>query len=416
MTLELLKNTNQKLDLFLKIWLPFIFITSVVVIPQIKGTIPAFIFAFIAVFYSLIFSRKISVQILFRIIITLSCFALYFLISQLLIFTFSFENEIRSGVIFVSKEPSLLFKSSFFTQSLYLVASVIIFYFISYVYKPEKHDKYLFFGATLVLLYGFYELIFYWTTGSFGDFLSNRIFGEDSIGGSLQTITFSGFSTQRFKSLTGEPSMYVFSMFPVFIYTYENGKRTLSYFILLSLIFTFSTTFILGIVLFIVYKIFSNGINNKFVVYTFLLLLIGFIFFFPKIYPVLEKLIIQKLEGSNVSGSERSTNFFNHFDYFLDFPFLLKFFGLGFGYVRSTDFLSTLLVNVGIIGFLLYTFIFLYPVIKPGKTRRDRSLKIILIFIFISSILSVPEFAYPSIWLFLGIAYNQLVKRRTVLN
>jgi hypothetical protein len=416
MTFELLKINNFKLDLFLKVWLPFIFVTSVVIIPQIKGTIPAFVLAFLAVFYSLVFSRKASVQILFRVITTIICLALYFLISQLLIFALPFEKQISGDVIFVSKEASLLFKSSFFTQSLYLIASIIILFFITFVYKPEEHDKYLYLGVILILLYGFYELIFFWTTGQFGDFLSNRIFGEGSIGGSLQTITFSSFSTQRFKSLTGEPSMYVFSMFPAFIYTYENGKRKLSYLILLSLVFTFSTTFILGVFLFIIFKILSNGVNNKFVVYTTVLLLIGFIFFFPKIYPVIEKMIIQKLEGSNISGSERSSNFFNHFYYFSEFPFLLKFFGLGFGYVRSTDFLSTLLVNVGIIGFLAYTLLFLYPVLKLGKTIRENSLKIILLFIYVSSILSVPEFAYPSIWLFLGIAYNQLRKRKAILN
>lgn len=407
------KIRNYKLELFLKFWLLFFFVTSIVLLPQVKGTTPAFVLAFLSAFLFIFFSKYLSIKFFFLTGVTALSILLIFLASQALISLYSFESNLPQDVIFISEDSSLLFKVSFFTQYLYLIASIIIFYFVMLVFDPTKHDPYIYAGTIALLIYGFYEIIYFQATGEFGDFLTNRVFGEKGMGSALQTISISGFTTQRFKSLTGEPSMYVFSVFPVFIYAYENGKKTLSYLILVSMIFTFSTTFVLGFSIFLAIKFIKRGFQDRFVISTIIILVLCIIFFFPEIYVVLEQVIIDKINGNNYSGSERSGLFFNHLNYFSEFPFPIKLFGLGFGYVRSTDFFSTLLVNVGIVGFLVYSLLFFYPMLKLGKTKRERALKVILFFIYFASLVSVPEFSYPSTWLFLGISYNLIRRNET---
>lgn len=407
------KIRNYKLELFLKFWLLFFFVTSIVLLPQVKGTTPAFVLAFLSAFLFIFFSKYLSIKFFFLTGVTALSILLIFLASQALISLYSFESNLPQDVIFISEDSSLLFKASFFTQYLYLIASIIIFYFVMLVFDPTKHDPYIYAGTIALLIYGFYEIIYFQATGEFGDFLTNRVFGEKGMGSALQTISISGFTTQRFKSLTGEPSMYVFSVFPVFIYAYENGKKTLSYLILVSMIFTFSTTFVLGFSIFLAIKFIKRGFQDRFVISTIIILVLCIIFFFPEIYVVLEQVIIDKINGNNYSGSERSGLFFNHLNYFSEFPFPIKLFGLGFGYVRSTDFFSTLLVNVGIVGFLVYSLLFFYPMLKLGKTKRERALKVILFFIYFASLVSVPEFSYPSTWLFLGISYNLIRRNET---
>jgi hypothetical protein len=83
-----------------------------------------------------------------------------------------------------------------------------------------------------------------------------------------------------------------------------------------------------------------------------------------------------------------------------------KLFGIGFGTVRSTDFISTLLVNTGIIGLLIFLFIFLRPLIG-GNYGIDVYLRTSLVFLFICMLLAVPEFSFLTVWFVLGFAYRQ---------
>ncbi len=82
---------------------------------------------------------------------------------------------------------------------------------------------------TIFAIYGIYEVVYYVITGSPGDFISNRAFGDQFgrgivrsdgtvNGSSFQQISVGGFNIQRLKALTGEPSMYAMSIFPFWIY------------------------------------------------------------------------------------------------------------------------------------------------------------------------------------------------------
>jgi len=59
----------------------------------------------------------------------------------------------------------------------------------------------------------------------------------------------------------------------------------------------------------------------------------------------------------------------------------------------------------------LITCIFIYPAVKLGRTQREVGIKASLIVIFVTMIFSKPNFGFLSIFLFLGIAYNEINKR-----
>jgi hypothetical protein len=110
---------------------------------------------------------------------------------------------------------------------------------------------------------------------------------------------------------------------------------------------------------------------------------------------------------SNRSGLERTVNFQNTFEFFLDkMSIFEKLFGIGFGTVRSTDFISTLLVNTGISGFLIFLWFFLRPLVG-GNYSIDIYERSSVIFLFVCILLAVPEFSFLTIWFVLGFAYRR---------
>ena len=83
-------------------------------------------------------------------------------------------------------------------------------------------------------------------------------------------------------------------------------------------------------------------------------------------------------------------------------------FGYGFGYFRSTDGFSTLLVNIGVIGLIIYCLLFLLPyfLIKQ-KTKYLKGLYISNFVILILILVSVPEFYTPHIWFFNALFWSE---------
>ncbi|MCI0551973.1 MAG: hypothetical protein L0287_13555 [Anaerolineae bacterium] len=126
---------------------------------------------------------------------------------------------------------------------------------------------------------------------------------------------------------------------------------------------------------------------------------------------VYAQIIADEVTAHNPSGAGRFTAFMTSWEFFLDLPLANQLFGVGFGYIRSNDLFSTVLVNLGIIGFLLTTCIFIYPAVKLGHTQREVGIKASLIVIFVTMMFSKPDFSFLSIWLFSGIAYNEIKKR-----
>src|SRR5699024_12403985 len=82
--------------------------------------------------------------------------------------------------------------------------------------------------------------------------------------------------------------------------------------------------------------------------------------------------------------------------------------GLAFVFVPSTDSLSPLLVNNGLIGLVIFLLFFTSPILALGGSPKDFALKAALIILAVTMLISVTEYTYLPTWLFAGIAYHQL--------
>lgn len=220
----------------------------------------------------------------------------------------------------------------------------------------------------------------------------------------------------RLKSLTGEPSMYSFSILPFWIYALYMERFKIAYLLFATLLLTTSTTALLGMALyFILVPIFSQ-ISKRWMLYG-VFFLVGFIvavtFAFDEITQAVYKTqIVEKLSLQNMSGAGRFQAVVDHLTYYAQLDLWSQLVGQGFGTIRSLDLLSTLLVNTGIVGFLIFTVAFFYPVVRLKNTQRNNGIKTSLIVIYVTAMISVSEFAYLSVWIFLGLAYHQLDRER----
>lgn len=163
-------------------------------------------------------------------------------------------------------DERLFLRKTLFTQSIYLFAGFLTFLYIKFCYKTTW-DKYLFIGALLLAFYGIYEIVFFSIFGETGDFLSNRTFGhgdqESKLGSYFQTTSIGIMSIMRLKSLTGEPSMYAFSILPFCIYALHTEKYKIAYLLFATLLLSTSTTAILGIILYLFFIPIFGNITRK---------------------------------------------------------------------------------------------------------------------------------------------------------
>jgi hypothetical protein len=285
-----------------------------------------------------------------------------------------------------------------------------IYLFVKY-FADENIIKYIYFGLRLLCLYAIYEFLFYLVFHTSGDFMVNRTFGSDGKSGSLfQTINLGGLSLERMKGYTGEPSMFVFTTFPFWILSIALKRRFDSILLLGCLILTFSTTAYLGILVFMsLWMVHKKEFNLVF----YALILVAFFCFviqldaFKHLFDSVYNLVFAgKVGGSTASSRDRSAHLLTHLTYWSSLGFFNQTFGIGFGYVRSTDFFSTVLVNNGVIGFLLFSIFFYNKAnITTSSPDINKAYKTAVIILYFILMLTVPEFAYPSLWIFCALSY-----------
>ncbi|KZE14008.1 hypothetical protein [Priestia aryabhattai] len=405
--------TPQKnINLFFYFWSFFIPIASYLIIPTAQGTLPSYILAFLSVFVA-IFTKQYRSQLtdyLVDIFAILGIFILLTLVSQLIDGILPIANLDGLRLIDPLNTSKIQFRSSLFSQSLYLLVGILTFVFVKRYYV-EKWDKYIFISLNVFTCYAIYEFLYFLIFKDSGDFITNRQFGDhETIALGNQLMTIGPLTFQRANGLAPEPSMFVFIVLPLFVYAAAVKKKKTALLALLSILLSASTTGIIGLLIyFIVWVRKSNKLLLFFIIG---IITIFFLLNWELIYQVFDKIIIQKLTEQNISGAERNMLFERHLDYFLNLNILSMLFGLGFGYVRSTDFFSTILINNGLIGLIIFTSLFFAPIIKLRTTRKNTGLKTSLLIIYISMMTSVPEFSFLSIWLILGISYNQLSKQK----
>ncbi len=397
------------IDGYFKLWALVLPVTSVLVFPSVQGSTPAYIMAFLSVPVMLVSAQIKDIKHYITIALLIAAgFITLNLISQFILSVYgTIDLQALPLVDPLSFTRKVILRPTLFTQTLYLSAGVLTFLFVYEWYRPSW-DPYIFAGVMLLVAYGFYEELYFMATGTSGDFLSNRLFNQRHSGSLFQTFNVDGFAIQRMKSLTGEPSMFAFTVLPYWIFALHTRRFFIAGILTLALFLSTSTTAILGIAVYVITVIYSNRIPLKYLLATGAGFVLVAILKFETIYSVLNRLIFRKLTLDSISGVTRFTNVYDCIMFWLDAPFSVKIFGLGFGYIRSTDFFSTLLVNNGLAGLTLMTIAFGYPVIALGSSERAFGLKCALVVIAVTMLVSVPEFAYLPIWLFLGISYNHL--------
>lgn len=304
---------------------------------------------------------------------------------------------------------------SHITQGLYLFSAIIFFYHCYANYNKRLLD-WAYYGIIVLIVYGFYQFAFYAIFGFSGDFIANRSFGGDDVldaGGGKNWIQLSpllGSRFIRFYSLTGEASFFSLTATPFFVFAFAMRSMKIAMFILLALFLASSSTAIIGILVafFVLYCR-----DSKYVLFGLPAVLILVVVAYFSVEPVrffLDNLILKKI--GTESGNIRTEYFINHMSVVLDGNPLRLFFGLGFGTVRSADMLSTLIANVGVIGFLAYSALILLPTFYLPKDRLRIPLQAVLWSIWAMEMLAVSEYAYLPPWFFVAMAYRHISNSR----
>ncbi|WP_146382054.1 hypothetical protein [Mucilaginibacter pallidiroseus] len=343
--------------------------------------------------------------------------AYFFGVILLLSFCSQFINLVLNlklvNTILLNNKKNLtktFYRPSHITQSITLIVGFIIYAYVKY-FSTEKIINYIYWGLRLLCIYGLYEFLLYMLTGQNGDFVVNRTFGEGEKSASLfQTLSLGGIGMMRIKSYTGEPSMFVFTVFPFWVLTFGLNRKFDQLLMLGCLILTFSTTAYMCMILFyscwIIYKrnftIFYY-ISILIIVFCLVLQLNAFKHLLDSMYNFI---FVGKLGGESSSSQQRSGAFTEHLFYWSTLNPLNQAFGIGFGYVRSTDFFSTLIVNNGLVGLIVFTWFTLKNIgLKIASPIISLCYKLGLVFVYLIMMASVPEFGYPSLWIYIALGF-----------
>lgn len=385
-------------------------LTAFAIIPSNPATVPVFLAVIIFVGVFTITPDKSSkyLNTFKEFFLFLILYILYAIITQMINLANGVTFPSNIVLIDVQSYTVSLFRSSLFTQSGYLICNVFL-YIIIKNYKDTRYITTIFWAYRLLIIYGLYELVFYLIFNKSGDFISNRIYNnqvDGVIGGSFQLINIGPLTFFRVKGFTGEPSMFSFTILPYMVLSYGMKKNKDLLFAVLSLFLTFSTTAYIGILICLIYFVcFSSSKKIRTSILLFLgvvVILFGTLLLTSSYFNnLIDFIFFQKL--SSASGEERSGLFLSTLSFWADSDILHIFFGYGFGYTRSTDFLSTLLFNVGIIGFLCFSFFVLWHLkLKINNKIVKDSYRASVIMIYLLMMISVPEFAYSCLWVFLA--------------
>jgi len=403
--------------ILIKIALATLLLQTFVVSNITKGLIVSYVCILIHFFKDTlhVFIDKKQINIFPAFFIFVCGFISWQLLSQLFNALYMPTFESLPHWVMVSYEATSvsLFRKSLFTQSAYLITSVIFFLYI-YRYlttfdEPDRLIKIVRGGLIFFVVFGFYEIIGYAVTGHNVDFISNRLVGQDGKYGLHQVLTLGSVTFQRMKSLSGEPSMFAFSVVPFGILFYYL-KDKFYIILLIAAILTSSTTAVLGILLFILGEVlfFRKMLRLISII---LLIIVGLAIIDFQMLEDFYDMTINKFTLQNASGLIRYINFISSVTLFLNADIFHIVFGHGFGYIRSTDGFSTLLVNTGLLGLTAFSIFFLYPLIRMKYiTDYRKGLSAAIIISIILLMISVPEFYYFHIWFLAALAWYEYYK------
>jgi hypothetical protein len=326
-------------------------------------------------------------------------------------------SPLLKDLVLVSlEEPTVSFmRSSLFTQGLYLATCVLFFlYIVRSLQQSGSIDhvmKLARIGLLFFLAFGVYEFVGYYLTGSNVDFISNRLTGDYGAYSTFQTIELGGMALPRMKSLAGEASMFAFSVVPFAVMFYYMRQKIWMLLFAAALLST-STTGYIGIICFLVLDMIMTRRLGK--------LLIGVSAGVAILWSVSSEWVsdladfgMSKFRLEHMSGIDRMDNFSYSLSYFANSDLYHQLFGYGFGYIRSTDGFSTLLVNVGVVGLIVSLGFLLYPFFNINcDTGYRKGLLAATIVEIVMILISVTEFFYLHVWFIAALAWFEYLKDR----
>jgi hypothetical protein len=400
------------LELFVAVWLTLMPVNSLVLIPAVQGTTPAYLLAFVSLV--LIFLPGFSPGIAevrsgyLKVLLGLSLLWLFnFCLSQIVNLA-SPPEYLKTATLIDPDQTRAAFRSTIVTQSIYLAACVCVFLFFRYQFQ-ERWWKYVFWGAWLLALYGIYEWLYFLVFQTPGDFIANRSYA-DTPGSWSQTLNFGPINLLRIKSTQGEPSFLSVVVLPYFYLAVEQRRRWLAAALLFVAVFSTSTSAFFGLA----FGVIVTAIIRRKMEWRDLLLvgsvvtaLVVCYFIYPDVYA---NLFTDKLAGITESGEKRQFSPIGIVESFFGLPPLQWISGVGFGYTYANVGIS-LLFNSGLSGFALFSAAFLLPIFRLPPNARGIALKTGLAVMYFLFLISVAELFLPTTWMFLGLAYWQLARQ-----
>jgi hypothetical protein len=414
-----MKTVHSIADNYYFVWAFAMPITSYSLLPSIQGTTVGYLMCFLSLPVVLLYGGTDRRRYINFMLAALLIWVFMLFTTQLSDAATSFEPDLtKVTLVDYLDTHTFVMRDSLFTQSLYLAAVVLYVGYVYVFYKP-KWDRWLLAAATLFALYGIYEVVYFLATGQAGDFISNRRFGQNLAGADIsdtfsgsafQTIDIKGITVQRLKSLTGEPSMYALSMFPFWVYFNARAKSRLPVWIIgASLIMSTSSTALIGYLCYLAIRVRKLGFDPIKATVTLLVLLVIAFLARDYIADMYRFMVSDKVDST--SAMERSDNFTMAINMWMDGTVPNQLFGVGFGYIRSTDLFSTLLVNIGVVGTAFVAFVVLYPAFKLDWEPEGIALRQCCVATGVMMMVSVPEFAYLAPWTLIAMAYARLYRQ-----
>jgi hypothetical protein len=399
---------------FVAIWCLLMPVTSLLIIPSVKGTTIAYLFAFLSFGFVMVRLKKEGLTARNRkylyLLLIVALIWLALLVGSQAGHLIDDRKDFAGAFLINGTDTKVLFRSALFTQSLYFAACILIFLYFRYYFRDEWM-KYVLAGGYLMAAYGVYEWLFFLIFKHPGDFIVNRVYGEDHPGSWSQTVDFAGLSLLRIKSFFGEPSFYSAAII-LYLTPAINQRRAL----LISLLafnafFSTSTSCYVGLLVCLLFHTILTPRGR--VLGLFLLVtMIGAVIALAQLYPeTFRGMFGDKISGENQSGHMRMESDQNTQELLRGFSPMNWMFGIGFGYSYNQISLA-MLTNTGIIGFAIYCLVFLRPIFGLPRHGIYGVLKTGIFGLFFLCNLTLSEFFLATSWMFLGLAYNKLDEYR----
>ncbi len=350
-------------------------------------------------------------QINYKIKVNIWIYVFILLCSISLVYPILFSR----GIVVLTPDNEYLpieFKFQMVTQFAYLLFGFFVFMATCIIYKNIKYEQNDFiYTSRLILLIFNVLLILQWLMPVD---VYNKIF-RALPSSNNQCLPGSGFI--RLSGPTFEASILCFTLIPIiglllFNLNKKNWRFDLPIIIIsIGLIFTTqSSTFIVGLASTIMCLIFCfrrNIINqftklhiNKNILFIGVItvgMIVGVVCYL--LFKDMINILLDKLTGQSVSGSQRTTALKHHLNIFKQYPL----FGVGFGTIRSYDLLSTWLAGIGLFGVGSYL-IYILSIIKNLFKHKESWMYIQFVIVMIVMMMtSIPEPYYLFFWIILGV-------------